>query len=93
MSRFNRRKSSVLACILLSQLVWFAAAPGLAADEPIKFEIAAGNAADTLSQFSRQSGLQVLSGPTAGYLVSFLVAAAVVGMAARIVVRGTAWDL
>ncbi len=34
-----------------------------------------------------QSGLQVLSGPTAGYLVSFLLAAVVVGAAARGVVR------
>ncbi|WP_020143022.1 biotin transporter BioY [Terracoccus sp. 273MFTsu3.1] len=41
-----------------------------------------------LPVFSRgQSGLQVLSGPTAGYLVSFLVAALVVGVAARVVVR------
>ncbi|NUO36071.1 MAG: biotin transporter BioY, partial [Dermatophilaceae bacterium] len=40
--------------------------------------------------FSRgQSGLQVLSGPTAGYLVSFLLAAVVVGLAARLVVRRT----
>ena len=47
-----------------------------------------------LPVFSRgQSGLQVLSGPTAGYLVSFLVAAAVVGVAARIVVRGTSRSL
>ena len=36
-----------------------------------------------------QSGLQVLSGPTGGYLVSFVVAAAVVGLAARTVVRRT----
>lgn len=36
-----------------------------------------------------QSGLQVLSGPTAGYLVSFVVAAVVVGLAARVVVRRT----
>lgn len=35
------------------------------------------------------SGLQVLSGPTAGYLVSFVVAAVVVGLAARAVVRRT----
>lgn len=43
-----------------------------------------------LPVFSRgQSGLQVLSGPTAGYLVSFLLAAAVVGLAARVVVRRT----
>jgi len=43
-----------------------------------------------LPVFSRgQSGLQVLSGPTAGYLVSFLVAALVVGVAARVVVRRT----
>lgn len=34
-----------------------------------------------------QSGLQVLSGPTAGYLLSFVVAAVVVGLAARTVVR------
>jgi biotin transport system substrate-specific component len=41
-----------------------------------------------LPVFSRgQSGLQVLSGPTAGYLVSFVVAAVVVGLAARVVVR------
>ena len=38
--------------------------------------------------FSRgQSGLQVLSGPTAGYLVSFAVAAAVVGALAVVVLR------
>jgi biotin transport system substrate-specific component len=44
-----------------------------------------------LPVFSRgQSGLQVLSGPTAGYLVSFLVAALVVGFAARLVLRRTA---
>src|SRR6478609_3021949 len=43
-----------------------------------------------LPVFSRgQSGLQVLSGPTAGYLVSFLFAALVVGVAARVVVRRT----
>ena len=43
-----------------------------------------------LPVFSRgQSGLQVLSGPTAGYLVSFVVAALVVGLAARVVVRRT----
>lgn len=43
-----------------------------------------------LPVFSRgQSGLQVLSGPTAGYLVSFVVAAAVVGFAAQVVVRRT----
>lgn len=43
-----------------------------------------------LPVFSRgQSGLQVLSGPTAGYLVSFLVAALVVGLAAQVVVRRT----
>lgn len=43
-----------------------------------------------LPVFSRgQSGLQVLSGPTAGYLVSFLVAAVVVGTAARVVLRRT----
>ncbi|MGO4598247.1 biotin transporter BioY [Terrabacter sp. 2RAF25] len=43
-----------------------------------------------LPVFSRgQSGLQVLSGPTAGYLVSFVVAAAVVGLAAQVVVRRT----
>lgn len=43
-----------------------------------------------LPVFSRgQSGLQVLSGPTAGYLVSFLVAALVVGLAARTVLRRT----
>jgi len=43
-----------------------------------------------LPVFSRgQSGLQVLSGPTAGDLVSFLVAAVVVGLAARVVVRRT----
>lgn len=43
-----------------------------------------------LPVFSRgQSGLQVLSGPTAGYLVSFLVAAVVVGLAAQVVVRRT----
>lgn len=36
-----------------------------------------------------QSGLQVLSGPTAGYLLSFVVAAVVVGLAARVVVRRT----
>ncbi|MFM6851813.1 MAG: biotin transporter BioY [Terrabacter sp.] len=43
-----------------------------------------------LPVFSRgQSGLQVLSGPTAGYLVSFVVAALVVGLAARAVVRRT----
>ena len=41
-----------------------------------------------LPVFSRgQSGLQVLSGPTAGYLVSFVVAALVVGLAARVVLR------
>lgn len=41
-----------------------------------------------LPVFSRgQSGLQVLSGPTAGYLVSFLVAAVVVGLAAQVTVR------
>ena len=43
-----------------------------------------------LPVFSRgQSGLQVLSGPTAGYLVSFVVAAVVVGLAARHTVRRT----
>jgi len=43
-----------------------------------------------LPVFSRgQSGLQVLSGPTAGYLVSFLLAALVVGLAARLVLRRT----
>jgi biotin transport system substrate-specific component len=43
-----------------------------------------------LPVFSRgQSGLQVLSGPTAGYLASFLVAAVVVGLAAGVVVRRT----
>lgn len=43
-----------------------------------------------LPVFSRgQSGLQVLSGPTAGYLVSFVVAAVVVGLAARTVLRRT----
>lgn len=43
-----------------------------------------------LPVFSRgQSGLQVLSGPTAGYLLSFLVAAVVVGLAARLVLRHT----
>jgi len=43
-----------------------------------------------LPVFSRgQSGLQVLSGPTAGYLVSFLFAALVVGLAARLVLRRT----
>lgn len=43
-----------------------------------------------LPVFSRgQSGLQVLSGPTAGYLVSFLVAAVVVGLAAQVVLRRT----
>jgi biotin transport system substrate-specific component len=47
-----------------------------------------------LPVFSRgQSGLQVLSGPTAGYLVSFLVAAVVVGAAARLVVRRTGRSL
>jgi biotin transport system substrate-specific component len=41
-----------------------------------------------LPVFSRgQSGLQVLSGPTAGYLLSFVVAALVVGLAAQVVVR------
>ena len=41
-----------------------------------------------LPVFSRgQSGLQVLSGPTAGYLVSFVVAALVVGLAAQVVLR------
>lgn len=41
-----------------------------------------------LPVFSRgQSGLQVLTGPTAGYLVSFLVAAVVLGLAARHTVR------
>lgn len=41
-----------------------------------------------LPVFSRgQSGLQVLSGPTAGYLVSFLVAAIVVGLVAQVTVR------
>jgi biotin transport system substrate-specific component len=40
-----------------------------------------------------QSGLQVLSGPTAGYLVSFVVAAAVVGALAVLVLRrsGPRW--
>lgn len=33
------------------------------------------------------SGLQVLAGPTAGYLVSFVVAAALAGWGARLVVR------
>jgi len=43
-----------------------------------------------LPVFSRgQSGLQVLSGPTAGYLVSFLLPALVVGLAARLVLRRT----
>ena len=43
-----------------------------------------------LPVFSRgQSGLQVLAGPTAGYLVSFLLAALVLGLAARAVVRRT----
>ena len=43
-----------------------------------------------LPVFSRgQSGLQVLSGPTAGYLLSFLLAAVVVGLAARAVLRHT----
>jgi len=45
--------------------------------------------------FSRgQSGLQVLAGPTAGYLVSFALAATVVGAAAALVVgrtRRTLW--
>ena len=36
-----------------------------------------------------RSGLQVLSGPTAGYLVSFVFAALVAGLAARLVVRRT----
>ena len=36
-----------------------------------------------------QSGLQVLSGPTAGYLVSFLLAALVAGAGAAVVVRRT----
>jgi biotin transport system substrate-specific component len=36
-----------------------------------------------------QSGLQVLSGPTAGYLVSFLLAALVAGAGAALVVRRT----
>jgi biotin transport system substrate-specific component len=36
-----------------------------------------------------QSGLQVLRGPTGGYLLSFVVAAVVVGLAARVVVRRT----
>lgn len=41
-----------------------------------------------LPVFSRgQSGLQVLTGPTAGYLVSFVVAALVVGLAAQVVLR------
>ncbi|MCU1537412.1 MAG: biotin operon repressor [Humibacillus sp.] len=43
-----------------------------------------------LPVFSRgASGLQVLAGPTAGYLVSFLVAALVLGLAARVIVRRT----
>ncbi|MEW1953935.1 biotin transporter BioY [Terrabacter sp. NPDC080008] len=47
-----------------------------------------------LPVFSRgQSGLQVLNGPTAGYLVSFLVAALVVGVAARVVLRRTGRSL
>ena len=47
-----------------------------------------------LPVFSRgQSGLQVLSGPTAGYLISFLVAAVVVGVAARVAVRRTGRSL
>jgi len=41
-----------------------------------------------LPVFSRgQSGLQVLAGPTAGYLVSFVVAAFVLGLASRAVLR------
>ena len=41
-----------------------------------------------LPVFSRgQSGLQVLAGPTAGYLVSFAVAALVLGLASRSVLR------
>lgn len=41
-----------------------------------------------LPVFSRgASGLQVLAGPSAGYLVAFVVAALVVGLAAREVVR------
>ena len=36
-----------------------------------------------------RSGLQVLSGPTAGYLVSFVFAALLVGLVARLVVRRT----
>jgi biotin transport system substrate-specific component len=42
-----------------------------------------------------RSGLQVLAGPSAGYLVAFLVAAFVVGLAAEQVVRRarTAWRI
>ena len=41
-----------------------------------------------LPVFSRgQSGLQVLAGPTAGYLVSFVLAALVLGLASRSVLR------
>jgi biotin transport system substrate-specific component len=43
-----------------------------------------------LPVFTRgQSGLQVLAGPTAGYLVSFVLAALVLGVAARVVVQRT----
>jgi biotin transport system substrate-specific component len=43
-----------------------------------------------LPVFSRgPSGLQVLTGPTAGYLVSFPLAVVVVGLVARLVVRRT----
>ena len=43
-----------------------------------------------LPVFSRgQSGLQVLAGPTAGYLVSLVLAALVLGLAARVVAQRT----
>ena len=60
MTALGRQKNKVLTCMLLSQLCAMTAISAAASGQPVKFEIAAGNAVDALGQFSRQSGLQML---------------------------------
>lgn len=59
MSSIHRRKSRLLSAVVLTQLCMFSALPGNAADAA-RFNISAGNAADSLSEFGVQSGLQLL---------------------------------
>lgn len=60
MLRVKRRHWNLLACLALLTMCMGAATPGLAAAQPLSFEIAAGAAPDTLRDFGRQSGLQML---------------------------------